>query len=245
MIPSPPGKHEYPASVNAPKAPYVPMPMLLHCPSGTSRAARHAFFRRLVPYYSCNWEPCDGKLVEVITYNNGKVPFAVEAQLEKMGVHYHVLAKDVHPWRFSAKILPVLKYLESGAVRGPYILLIDGNDTVFTRSPTEQEIATGIAAYAPSKVLFCSTPANWPPNKRCRDFELSLYPKPNCHLSTGAYTGDIDTVIEGLRWIVNRMASRGNAFDDQLAWRKAHLLSLISIGVDYKCSLFRRCGDLR
>lgn len=224
-------------------------PLLLHCPSGTRRFARRAFFHQLAPYYSENWEAREGKLVEVITYNNSDDPFRVETQMEKMGVRFHVLAKEVRPWRFSAKILPVLKYLKSGAVRGPLVLLIDGNDTIFTRVPTEEEILAAIANYTPSTVLFCSTPANWPANRECREFEAKRYPGPNCHLSTGAYVGDLKTIVEGLDWIAGKMNTRmfhrsGGAFDDQLAWRKAHLLASFPLGIDHKCKLFRRCGDL-
>jgi len=221
-------------------------PLLIHCPRGSGPVSK-IFFKKVRPHYLEYWERTSGPGIEVITYNNHDHPFPVEIQMRKMGIRYHVLAKNVRPWKFSGKILPVLEFLESGAVTSSLVMLIDGNDTIFTRFPSLEEIKAKLESHKPAEAVFCATPANWPPDNVCKKYESGLYPKPYCHLSTGAYVGSVEAIIKGLKWIRDRMPSRtlnlwNGAFDDQLAWRRAHYAAPFPMSIDYNCLLFKRCG---
>ena len=74
--------------------------------------------------------------------------------MEKMGIRYHVLAKNVRPWKFSGKIIPVLEFLESGTLASSMVMLIDGNDTIFTRFPSLDEIKTKLVEHKPAEIVF-------------------------------------------------------------------------------------------
>ena len=223
-------------------------PLLLHCPNGTGPGIDDFFFKTLVPRLSGCSSAQGTQGIEVITYNNGRTPFPVERQLVKMQVPHRVLARDEQPWRWSIKINSLYDFLRNRAGSTDLVMIIDGNDTIFTRFPSLSEITLTIARYAPAQIVFCATPSNWPPHFGCRQYERALYPRPFCHLSAGAFVGSISAIVAALDWIRKRMPTGafnrpGGGFDDQLAWRLAHFAAPVPIAIDSSCQVFKRCGE--
>lgn len=220
------------------------MPCLLHCPRGAPKVA----FRTFVTHYLAACELPRSPTVELITYNNGFTRFPVEVQAERLGLRLHVVARQVRPWSFAAKITEPKSLLEGLLANARLIMLIDGNDTIFTRPPYIAEILEVLDHYGSPDVLFCPTCADWPPNKECRVFERSLSSSSKPHLSSGAYVGSVCGILEGINWIEERRRMgrfrHGGRFDDQLAWRKTHLALHPQFGIDTEGRLFNRFDQL-
>ena len=186
--------------------------------------------------------------VEVVTYNNGRVKFPIEVQAEKLGLKLQVVATDFHPWSWAAKISEPKKYLESLLSLDQLVMLVDGNDTIFTTPPYVDEINKVLKKYGSPSVLFCPTPANWPPDAECQKFERGLSTSCKPHLSAGAYVGTVKGILEGMEWIEERRRKGGlkfrGRFDDQLAWRKAHRMLHPKLAIDTKRLLFERFDQI-
>jgi hypothetical protein len=220
------------------------IPCLFHCPRGAPKQ----LFRKVVSHFITNCEMPKSPTVDVITYNNGQVKFPLEIQVERLGLKLYVVAKDFHPWSWVAKITEPKKCLESLASPEQLVMLVDGNDTIFTRPPYIEEITRVLRHYGSPAMLFCPTCSNWPPNEECRTFERGLSMSPKPHLSAGAYVGTMKGILEGLEWIEERrrkgwLKFRGR-FDDQLAWRRAHLTLHPKLAIDTEGLLFNRFDQM-
>jgi len=181
--------------------------------------------------------------VDIITYNNGKKRFPIELQAQRLGLRIHVVARNIRPWTWAAKITEPKALMEKFFGPNQFVMLVDGNDTIFTRPPHIHEIESVLKQYG-ADVLFCPTCANWPPNEACRAFERALSGSRKPHLSSGAYVGTVTRILEGMRWIEERRRKGwlkfGGRFDDQLAWRKVHLAFHPKVAIDTEGILFNR-----
>jgi hypothetical protein len=216
------------------------IPCLFHCPRGAAKQA----FREVVRHHVACAEVPKHPTVDIITYNNTKLRFPIEDQAARLGLRLHVVARDYRPWSWAAKISEPKILMERMKPPKQYVMLVDGNDTIFTRPPYVMEIQSVLEHYANAKILFCPTSADWPPNEACRRFERSLSSSTRPHLSAGAYVGCVNTILEIMEWIEERrlkglLCFRGR-FDDQLAWRQAHLTYYPRLAIDTEGLLFNR-----
>jgi hypothetical protein len=160
----------------------------------------------------------------------------------------HVVAKDFRPWSWMAKISEPKQLLKSLSSSAELAMLVDGNDTIFTRPPYIEEVRQVLNHYGSPAILFCPTCANWPPNEKCRAFERGLTTNSKPHLSAGAYVGTINGILEGIEWIENKAGKgwlkfRGH-FNDQLAWRLMHLTHYPKLAIDSEGLLFNRFDNI-
>lgn len=216
------------------------IPCLFHCPRGALKNE----FRPVVSYYLDNCEMPTSQTVEVITYNNSKIRFALEIQADRLNLKLHVVAREFRPWTWVAKITEPKRLLETFPSLDRIIMLADGNDTIFTRPPYINQVESVLKHYGSPLVLFCPTGVNWPPDERCGLFESSLSTSSKPFLSAGAYVGTIAGILQGMEWIEERRKNgwfkfRGR-FSDQLAWRQAHQALYSKFRIDTEGLLFNR-----
>jgi hypothetical protein len=214
-------------------------PYLFHCPHGAPKRE----FSSVVSYFLAHCQMPTEPTVDVVTYNNTKTKFPLEFQAEKLGLRLHVVARDFRPWSWVAKITEPKKLLET-LPPDEIVMLVDGNDTIFTRAPHRREVLEIMEFYKSPGILFCPTSVSWPPDGRCGRFERSLSSSPKPFLSAGGYVGKVKAILRGLNWIEarrpkGRFLFRG-CFNDQLAWRKAHQRFYPRIVVDSACYFFNR-----
>jgi hypothetical protein len=219
-------------------------PTLLHCPRG----ARKNLFAKVAAHFEASCETPERSTVTLITYNNGNNPFPIERQASRLNMDLHVTAREYHPWSWTAKVVEPLKVLHEFCQADSIVLLADGNDTIFTLPPYIGNAIRALEFYERAEILFCPTPANWPPSAECAEFERGLTDSVKPHLSAGAYIGKARAIFECLSWIDSgrlsgRFRFRGR-FDDQLAWRQAHRTFTSRIRVDSNCIFFDRFDDL-
>ena len=186
-----------------------------------------------------------------MTYSNYQSKTLLERCYDAYRIkNYVVVGREVVQWDWMAKIQPVLTYLESTACRSEYIVVTDASDVLMVNNPSH--IIEYFEGYD-CDLLFCNTMADWPPNKRCRDFEtLTYYTHPlHCRLSAGGYIGHKSALIRYLREIIEAYHEEASwtqykgRFDDQLSWRHLHCQYYPRIKVDYKSLIFRRFDIFR
>jgi hypothetical protein len=170
----------------------------------------------------------------------------IEKCYEAYGISdYVVLGKEIAQWDWSAKVRPVLDYLESGQCLSEYIVATDSDDVLMVNNPAR--IIDLFKSYS-CEALFCNTFVDYPQNKSYREFEIQkYYTHPfHSHLSAGGYIARKDVLIELLREIAlayeekSPWATEGEVFNDQLAWRHLHYKYYPRIKVDFKSLIFKR-----
>jgi hypothetical protein len=220
------------------------IPCLLHCPRGAPKKA----FERVVRHFNANAELPTAPTVDIITYNNGAARFPLEYQAERLGLRLHVVAKDFRPWSWVAKITEPMRLLKTQLANKEFVMLVDGNDTIFTRPPYIEWVINVLKRYGEPSILFCPTGSNYPPNEECRAFERGLSTSAKPHLSAGAYVGSVSGILEGMEWIEERRRKGwlkyGGQFADQLGWRRAHLALHPKLAIDTEGLLFNRFDSI-
>lgn len=181
-----------------------------------------------------------------VTYSNYKSMSRIEQCYEAHGIRdYVVLGRDIMQWDWSAKVGPLLDYLESGACLTPYVLCTDALDVLMVRDPAP--LLERFRTYS-CDVLFCNTFVDYPPNKECRDFEsLTYYASPlHCRLSAGAFAGEKEALLVYVRQLVEAYRDKApwaiceGRFEDQLGWRYLHCRHYPKIQVDFRSQIFKR-----
>jgi hypothetical protein len=184
--------------------------------------------------------------ITLLTYNNYKRRVLIEECYEAYGINdYVVLAKEIAAWDWSAKIRPVLDYLESGMCGSDYLVATDSDDILMVNDPSN--IITLFETYS-CDALFCNTFLDWPANREYREFEAQRYytHQFHSHLSAGGYVARRGALIKFLREIKvafeekSEWALDGGVFNDQLAWRHLHYKYYPLIKVDFRCLIFQR-----
>lgn len=121
-------------------------PLIIHAPglkhSGRRKMIHRSFNPCWIPIIE-NWKrqpstSCRRETSEeltIITWNNTEEKGICERSLEKLGLDYLCLAKDIRHWRFIDKITTALEIIDS--VKTPYIMALDCFDVIVLRDPHE------------------------------------------------------------------------------------------------------------
>ncbi len=232
-------------------APLADLPVVFHCPHGVEDRIRRVFFEHVFENALAATVPAVAMdAVTVCTFNNTSTPCLVERQAAKLELpHFEILARDVRNWSWIEKVRTPLAAIESGRITSEYVLVIDGDDTVFPAQPD----GGAMAAYLKSTgapALFGSTCADWPPSPVIANWERRQHI--GCvwtHLTasgvfarTGNYAAFLREILD--RWQRERPADGpGSAtprFDDQLAWRWLRKERHPEIAVDIHRRIFCR-----
>jgi hypothetical protein len=182
----------------------------------------------------------------LITCNNYSRSVLIERCYQAYGItDYVVLGKDVVEWDWSAKVRPVLDFLQSGKCLSHFVIATDSDDILMVNDPVN--IISLFENYS-CDVLFCNTFLNWPAKREYGEFEsLKYYTHQfHSHLSAGGYIGRRDALIEFLKEIMEafeekkQWAMDGRVFNDQLAWKHLHYKYYPRIKVDFESLIFKR-----
>jgi hypothetical protein len=121
-------------------------PLVVHAPSFTRNSKKMFIHRALNQYWMPiikNWESKDPgicgketkKNLTIITWNNTETKGLCEISLDKLGLDYLVLGKNIRNWRNINKITSALEVIDS--IKTPYIMALDCFDVIVLRDPYE------------------------------------------------------------------------------------------------------------
>ena len=204
------------------------MSIFVHYSSGVRKTypnslRRHAAdLSKLTRNYSLPASVC------FVTYNTRKKLSNLEILSSRCNLHIVNLAKGLRSFNWRIKFDLVANFAAS--CNSEYILALDAYDMLIYSDP--RNIVDFLSHYG-CELLFCNTHYNHPRSKRCGDFERSVSSAKTCHLSAGGYFGRT-SVIRELVESVKARSSRtpGKRFDDQMAWRWAHISAFPAMRVD-------------
>jgi hypothetical protein len=232
-------------------------PLVIHCPNpvrGPSTRWRQVWEQECAQLFaneSIRGAVADHSELTIITYNNHGVPCLLERCLAHIGVeNFVVLGQDKAAWSWEYKISLVWDYLRSGTPVTKYVMCLDGDDVLVMGSP---QLILERFLQSQCEILFCNTPANWPPSTECWYFEDSVaggaHPA-HRHLSAGGYIGRSAYISDRLSDIVDGITNLNSSFlaphgfSDQLAWRHMHRIHHPEIRIDTFASVFGRLDTL-
>jgi len=121
-------------------------PLIVHAP-GLTRNSKKMFIHRALNQYwmpivtnlekkepgGCRKETKDN--ITIITWNNTGIKGCCELSLDKLGLDYLVLGKNIRNWRNINKITSALEVIDS--IKTPYIMALDCFDVIVLRDPYE------------------------------------------------------------------------------------------------------------
>lgn len=181
-----------------------------------------------------------------VTYSNYPHKTLIEQCYDAYGINdYLVVGREVADWTWFSKIICLRESLDGGSCSSDWVVVTDATDVVLINDP--RNIIDHFNSQD-CELLFCNTSVDWPPDRRCREFEsLTYYTRQfHAHLNAGGLIGRrqalsefLDEIIRGYEEKAPWVMYRGE-FDDQLAWRHLHREHYPRIKVDYLSLIFKR-----
>jgi hypothetical protein len=121
-------------------------PLVIHAPGFMHSMEKIHIHMAINPYWMPivrNWEKEAPRLCEketkneltIITWNSTGVKGYCEKSLEKLGLDYLCLGKDIKEWCFINKITTALEVINS--IKTPYVMALDCFDVIILRAPYE------------------------------------------------------------------------------------------------------------
>jgi hypothetical protein len=178
-------------------------PLIIHAP-GLHHAGKRSFIHMSVnPYWipiMKNWEktaPVSAgnstkKELTIITWNTTSVKGCCEASLEKLGLDYFCLGKNIKKWRFIDKITTALEMIDS--IKTPYVMALDCFDVIVLRDPHEavekfkamhcDMLINGEKNYHPDFGIM--TTGKYAITDQWKEYEKSIAQSDRKHLNAGA-----------------------------------------------------------
>lgn len=177
-------------------------PLVVHAPGLHHAGGRNYIHMAVNPYWIPiikNWEKtlsavCDEKTKEeltIITWNSTDVKGCCEESLEKLGLDYLCLGKNITNWRFVDKITTALEAIDS--IRTPYVMALDCFDVVVLRDPHEavekfkamrcDMLVNGEKNYHPDFGI--TTTGNYAITDKWKNYEKSIAKSEWKHLNAG------------------------------------------------------------
>jgi len=121
-------------------------PLVIHAPGLYHAGERNFIHMAVNPYWIPiikNWEKespvsCSKKTKDeltIITWNSTDIKGCCEQSLEKLGLNYLCLGKNIKKWRFIDKITTALEVIDT--ISTPYVMALDCFDVLLLRDPYE------------------------------------------------------------------------------------------------------------
>jgi hypothetical protein len=202
-------------------------PLIIHAPGLQHSRRKKIVHRSMNPYWIpiirswekelpvlCRKETKDA--LTIITWNSTGVKGSCERSLEKLGVDYLCLGKNIKKWRFIDKITTALDIIDS--ISTPYVMALDSFDVVVLRDPYEavekfkkmncNMLFNGEKNYHPD--LGITTTGNYSVTDTWKKYEKSIAKSEWKFLNAGALIAKTEFYKEFLRESLNRHESIKN-----------------------------------
>lgn len=131
------------------------------------------------------YDPCPE--LTILTWSNRPTATLLEQCLDRCGVPYLTLGREVPEWRNDVKL-----YLNAAAladVSSPYVLALDGDDILVVSSP--RQILADFQSFG-CDILFGTERNSAPGVPYLTEFERSIAESPYCFLNSGGWIGTTD-----------------------------------------------------
>jgi hypothetical protein len=183
----------------------------------------------------------------ILTWNNRREKTVLEQCLDRWGLSYITLGKNVPVWRNDMKV-----YLNAEALRGlktRYVMALDSDDTIVV-APAADIIAE-FESFG-CDLLFSTEKNSCPDVPALTGFEQSIAESPYCHLNSGGWIGKTEAcrdffetcLTEHNRDIVAAQPTPQVFRDDQGRTRKTFRRLYPAARLDYRCQIFQSLFDV-
>lgn len=189
--------------------------------------------------------PCPD--LTILTWNNRRTKTVLEECLDRWGLSYVTLGRNVPEWRNDMKV-----YLNATALREvktKYVMALDSDDVIVV-APVPAIIAD-FESFG-CDIVFSTEKNSCPDEPSLTWFEQSIAESPYCHLNSGGWIGKTeacrrffdDCLNEHNRDIVAAQPAPHMFRDDQGLTRKTFRRYHPAARLDYRCQIFQSLFDV-
>lgn len=178
----------------------------------------------------------------IVTWSNRPTKTVLERCLDRWGVSYLTLGRNVPEWRNDMKVY--LNANELRRVKSKYVMALDSDDVLVVSCP--QRIVADFESFG-CDILFSTEKNSCPEVPFLTEFEQSISESSYCYLNSGAWVGKTevcsrffqDCLDEHNRDIVAAHPAPQTARDDQGLTRKTFRKYHPAARLDYRCRIFQ------